>query len=227
MYESPLNYEKKCLCVLCLDMSGSMYGESIDKLIKGLRRFQLELLQDEVTKVCLEVGIVVFGSHNTYNGVEVIQEPTPLTEFEIPHLQAGQFRPMLGGIQAAIDMVYNRTNYYKKHGLSYYRPWIILMTNGYPTDDHLLSLTTSLGNDIQKANKDKDFCFLPIGLRDCIDEELMKSLAQAQFPCMILDEYKIIEFFKWLSDCMSSLIKSSGGTITLADPSDWLSYVIE
>lgn len=224
MYEAPLNYEQKCLCILCLDISGSMSGTPIRNLNDGLSRFQKELLKDDVTKDRLEVGIIGFGSKNSSNEVEEIQAPTLLTEFTMPHLDAWGSTPMLEGIRAAIDMVHTRKNYYKMHGLSYYRPWIVLMTDGYPNDP---SSASALSKEIQQANKDKDYCFVPIGVGDDVDENLLKSLAQAQFPYMKLDGVKFIEFFTWLSNSMSTLSKSSDGAITLADPSDWLSNMIK
>lgn len=68
--EEPSNFEQKCLCVLVLDVSGSMSGSPINLLNEGLRRFQEELLKDEVTRDRLEVAIVTFGSE-----VETIQGP--------------------------------------------------------------------------------------------------------------------------------------------------------
>ena len=220
MYEAPLNYEQKCLCVLCLDISGSMSGPPITQLNEGLRRFQDELLKDVVTKDRLEVGIIGFGPK-----AEVIQEPTLLTEFTMPQLVAWGGTPMTEAIQMAFDMVHNRKDYYKKHGLSYYRPWIVLMTDGCCFDNP--ASVSALSADIQKAHKDKDYCFLPIGVGDCINENFLKSLAQAQFPYMKLDGVKFIEFFTWLSNSMSTLSKSSDGAITVADPSDWLANMVK
>ena len=37
--EAAENYEQKCLCVLVLDVSGSMSGEPIQELNKGLQDF--------------------------------------------------------------------------------------------------------------------------------------------------------------------------------------------
>ena len=51
--EEPSNFEQKCLCVLVLDVSGSMSGSPINLLNEGLRRFQEELLQEIVLKLLL------------------------------------------------------------------------------------------------------------------------------------------------------------------------------
>ena len=43
--ESPDNYEQKCLCLLVLDVSGSMSGDPINELNKGLQEFQEAVLK--------------------------------------------------------------------------------------------------------------------------------------------------------------------------------------
>ena len=45
--ESAENFEQKCLCVLVLDVSGSMRGEPIAELNKGLQDFYNEIKEDE------------------------------------------------------------------------------------------------------------------------------------------------------------------------------------
>lgn len=41
------NYEQKCLCVLVLDVSGSMSGNPIRDLNKGLQDFYNDIVSDE------------------------------------------------------------------------------------------------------------------------------------------------------------------------------------
>ena len=114
MYEfnEPSNYEQKCLCVLVLDTSYSMDDG----------RFQEELLKDEITRDRLEVCIVTFDSE-----VNVVQDPALLTEFTMPTLQTNGSTCMVDGLEEAISIVENRKLYYKSHGITYYRPWIVMM----------------------------------------------------------------------------------------------------
>ncbi len=48
--ETAENYEQKCLCVLLLDVSGSMRGEPINELNKALQEFYNEIKEDETGK---------------------------------------------------------------------------------------------------------------------------------------------------------------------------------
>ena len=58
--EAAENYEQKCLCVLVLDVSGSMYGKPIEELNKGLQEFYNEISSDDTTSQRLEVSLITF-----------------------------------------------------------------------------------------------------------------------------------------------------------------------
>lgn len=57
------NFEEKCLCVLALDVSGSMDGKPMFELNKGLQQFAADVANDASLCARLEVGIVTFESH--------------------------------------------------------------------------------------------------------------------------------------------------------------------
>jgi uncharacterized protein YegL len=47
--ETPDNYEQKCLCVLVLDVSGSMEGEPIRQLNQGMQSFYQDIIGNSTT----------------------------------------------------------------------------------------------------------------------------------------------------------------------------------
>lgn len=213
------NYEQKCLCVLVLDTSYSMDDGSIDELNAGLQRFQKELLCDPTTKDRLEVAIVTFDSH-----VNTIQQPALLTQFTMPKLETNGSTVMIEGIDRAIDIVTSRKQYYKEHGIPYYRPWIVMMTDGYPDGDQDVD---GMSLRIKDAHKRHEFVFMGIGVGDSISEETMKKLAQSSFPPMKMQAVKFCEFFQWLSNSMCSVSHSSlGENVSIPDPNTWISKMI-
>ena len=56
--ETPENYEQKCLCVLALDTSGSMVGDPIKELNRGLQEFRYQVIKNETAAERLEVSII-------------------------------------------------------------------------------------------------------------------------------------------------------------------------
>ncbi|RGS44775.1 VWA domain-containing protein [Segatella copri] len=212
------NFEQKCLCVLVLDTSYSMDDGSIDELNAGLKRFQDELLKDKTTRDRLEVAIVTFDSD-----VKTIQQPALLTDFSMPTLECNGSTCMIDGISEAIDIVENRKQYYKSHGIPYYRPWIVMMTDGYPDSDQDVD---GMSSRIKDAHQHKEFVFMGVGVGDSISEDVLKQLAQSDFPPMKMQAVKFCEFFTWLSNSMSGVSNSTGTDVTIPNPTEWLHEMI-
>lgn len=59
--ESASNYEQKCLCVLVLDVSGSMMGEPINALNAGLKEFYEDIYNDDTKSQRIEISILAFN----------------------------------------------------------------------------------------------------------------------------------------------------------------------
>ena len=212
------NFEQKCLCVLVLDTSYSMDDGSIGELNAGLKRFQDELLKDKTTRDRLEVAIVTFDSD-----VKTIQQPALLTDFSMPTLVCNGSTCMIDGISEAIDIVENRKQYYKSHGIPYYRPWIVMMTDGYPDSDQDVE---GMSSRIKDAHQHKEFVFMGVGVGDNISEDVLKQLSQSDFPPMKMQAVKFCEFFTWLSNSMSGVSNSTGTDVTIPNPTEWLDEMI-
>lgn len=146
--EKPRNAEQKCLCVLCLDTSGSMSGEPIEALNEGLKTFANEIKLDSVARKRLEVSIITFDSN-----VNVAQEPELVDFFTMPTLEAGGSTKLVDGVRAAIRKIEERKRFYKQYGINYYRPFIILMTDGEPDSDQDLARWFSQRNKTRRCWK--------------------------------------------------------------------------
>ena len=213
--ESAENFEQKCLCVLVLDVSGSMRGEPIAELNRGLQDFYNEIKEDETTSQRLEVSIMTFNDN-----VKTLQEPALVDNFTMPTLTAFGSTAMVDAVNEAIEKVEARKNWYKETGQPYYRPWIILMTDGEPDDDQDVD---GLAKQIKQDTESKKYMFLPIGVGKDANMSVLSKM-QGNIPPMKLQGTKFSSFFKWLSASMGTVVNSTEGQqVNLSAGSDnWM-----
>ena len=213
--EAAENYEQKCLCVLVLDVSGSMSGEPIQELNKGLQDFYQEIDKDNTTRQRLEVSLITF-SHI----VNTVQEPALVENFTMPTLSAYGSTAMVTAVNHAIDKVAARKQWYKDTNQAYYRPWIILMTDGEPdSDQDVAGLAQRIKQDVEA----KKYAFLPIGVEGA-KMSILKQI-ESGIPAMKLQGTKFSSFFKWLSASMGTVVSAEEGQqVDLsAGADDWMS----
>ncbi|MCS7072920.1 MAG: VWA domain-containing protein [Bacteroidia bacterium] len=206
------NAEQKCLCVLCLDVSGSMDGEPIQELNKGVEEFFRAVKEDPVARKRLEVCIITFN-----NKIVCVQEPDLVDYMPTPVLEAGGSTRLVDGVRAAIRKVDERKNYDQTHGINYYRPFIILMTDGEPDDDQDVK---GLATEIRQGAEAKQYTFWAIG-SEGYNHSILASICHP-YPPKPLNGLNYVEFFKWLSATLTVVSKSSiSQAITPPPTSSW------
>ncbi len=228
--KSPENYEEKCLCVLVLDLSGSMNEvveddgivstgkttfidgktyeiveggvSKLDHLKLGLKQLYEDILSDNVKAQRMELCVLSFNDN-----VTMLQEPSLVSDSEIPDLIADGNTKMVDAVNEAISVVNARKQWYKETHQNYYRSWIILLTDGDPDSDQDIE---GLAQRIKQDTADKRYVFMPIGV-DKANMEVLQRI-QGDIPAMKLRETRFSSFFKWLS--------ASLGIVVSGNPSD-------
>lgn len=204
------NPEPRCPCVLLLDVSGSMNGHPLDELNAGLVTFRDELATDSLAMKRVEVGIVTFGP------VKVETPFTGASTFYPPTLQSQGDTPMGAAILQALNMVDARKRDYKTNGISYYRPWVFLITDGGPTD-----AWKAAADAVREGEAGKKFAFFAIGVKGA-NMEILRQISVRE-P-LSLDGLKFREMFSWLSSSLRSVSKSTPNTeVPLEAPKGWAS----
>lgn len=191
------NPEPRCPCVLLLDTSGSMIGESIDELNKGLQTFRRELFNDSLSMKRVEVAVVTFGP------VRVIQDFTTADQFNPPRMEAAGDTPLGAAVGHGLKLLKRRKEVLRNNGIKLFRPWIFLMTDGAPTDkwQHLPPV-------IQNGEENKSFSFFALGVRNA-NFEVLRQIAVRE-P-LKLSGVRFHEFFLWLSASLKNVSRSTPG----------------
>jgi uncharacterized protein YegL len=202
------NPEPRCPCILLLDTSGSMQGNPIRELNSGLVTFKDELFADALAAKRVEVSIITFGP------AQNLVEFQTAENFYPPVLEAGGDTPIGSAIELALQSLEQRKISYRDNGISYFRPWIFLITDGGPTDNWQIAATRLREGEQQKA-----FAFFAVGV-DGANMDILKQLSVRE-PIK-LQGLKFRELFQWLSSSMKSVSQSVPGTdVPLTSPSGW------
>jgi uncharacterized protein YegL len=200
------NPEPRVPCVLILDTSTSMQGTRISELNAGLQAYKQELLADPLAAKRVEVAIVTFGGRVTR-----LVDFVTAANFEPPTLSVIGGTPMGEAIGVALDMIEERKNSYRTHGIAYYRPWAFLITDGEPNDHWKPVVSRVHGGEEQKA-----FSFFAVGVEGANMKVLSKITVRKP---LWLQGMKFRELFSWLSNSQQAVSRSSpGDEVPLMDP---------
>jgi uncharacterized protein YegL len=200
----PNNYEQKCLCVLLLDNSGSMSGAPIDELNRGIQAFYNEISCNPTTSNRLEVCVISFS-----DTIEVLQEPALVHDFRMPILKTEGRTKMADGLRVAMSKVEDQKIWYKHTKQKYYRPWIIMITDGEPDSDQNM---TQIGQDIRNEVTNCGFNFFALGVNNA-NMNILTQLSSRDMPPAQLQGTRFSEFFKWLSASMTKVVQHKEGDL--------------
>lgn len=204
-----INPEPRCPCVLLLDVSSSMAGKPLAELNAGLKVLKDELAADSLALKRVDIAMVTFGP------IQIAMPFTGASAFEPPTLKAHGDTPMGKAIMQAITLVHERKNEYRSNGISYYRPWIFLITDGGPTD-----AWQNAAAAVQEGEASKKFAFFAIGVKGA-NMEILQQISSARTP-LALDGLKFRELFSWLSSSLRSVSRSMPATeLALESPKGW------
>ncbi|MDE6834533.1 MAG: VWA domain-containing protein [Ruminococcus sp.] len=190
---------------LCLDTSGSMSGEPIIELNKGVRLFYEAVREDETASYSADISIVTFGGTKAecmsdFAGVHI--NPNP------PRLSASGLTPMGEAVNMGLDLLERRKNEYKEAGVDYYQPWLVLMTDGAPNGNNR-ELARAIDRTVKMVNGRKLTVF-PIGIGSEADMNVLAKFSPMRSP-LRLRGLRFSEFFQWLSKSVSKTSQSIPG----------------
>lgn len=211
-----LTADQRCPCLLVLDTSGSMAGEPIDNLNQGLAALELELKKHRLASRRCEVAVLTFGD----GGVELQQDFIVARNFAAPVLAADGQTPMGEAVRMAMRLLRNKKNEYRAKGTPYYRPWLMLFTDGEPTDTGW----ESAAQEVRQEELQRGVTCFPIGVGQQVN---LQKLAQfSNKPPAILKGLEFENCFSWLGRSLEKVSASSPGEqIDLLPIDSWASLV--
>lgn len=201
---------KHVACVLLLDTSGTMEGESIEQLKKALVTFRDSQLKDPLSNGCIDVCVVTFD-----DDANVLVPFCPLRDFVVPDLKPGGLTNLEAGIRIAYAQIKMQQKIYGENGIDAAVPWILLLTDGMPnkgdTNGVIQFVKEKEGHQpkprfylygVGTGNYDRDFL-----MRLCAPNRAWEATATS-----------FSGLFDWVSQSLSQISQSSAGTSVITQP---------
>lgn len=205
------NADPRIPIVVILDVSGSMI-KNFDALRDGLNVFVDEVRGDDLASRRAETSFVLYGS-NVLPATEFVTSD----KLVVPELVSLGATSTGAAVVVGLEALEARKNVYKSQGVEYYRGIVLLISDGYSTDD--LGAAREL---VAAGEEAKKFSFFAVGL----DADSVSGLngVSVRTPLMLRDT-NFVELFKWLSASATSVSASQvGDVVSIPDPSGWAQF---
>lgn len=200
-------------CVILLDISGSMLGvegtpigeRPIDELCKAIRLFKEELQTQRDVNPCTEISFITFNTN-----VDVIQPFKNADRFNLPQLCAGGKTSMNEAIVTALEIIESQKEIYQREDVQYYRPWLYLLSDGYPTDNDKEETAKKKLRDAIEGNH---LVFYPVQIGKWANKEHLMSYYPESYDkktVIITEEGHFRELFEFFSNSIKDSLHNSG-----------------
>ena len=215
---------------LCLDTSGSMReitggsytstGRTIvedgktyevviggtsrlDELQQGIRTFLEAVRGDDLAASAADICVVTFD-----DSARCLLPFADINRQKEPELSAQNDTAMGEGVNLALDLLEARKAEYRKNGVDYYQPWLVLMTDGEPNGSQAeLARAQRRAADMAANRK---LTVFPIGIGNEADMGALAGFSPGRQP-LHLKGMRFQEFFTWLSQSVQQVSRSAPG----------------
>lgn len=215
------NPNQRTPCVLVLDASGSMESKTssgktrIEELNLGVQALEVALGADDAALSRVQLSIVTVGG--PINDAEVMMDWTDAVNFSSFPIKAGGATPLGKGLRIALQLVEDGKSNLKAAGISYTRPWIMVISDGEPTDSS--DEWNAAIKECKSAESTKKVEIFSIGVEGA---DLSKLAQISTKPPLMLEGMKFKELFVWLSSSLSAASRSRPGeTVQLPSTDPW------
>ena len=124
---------------------------------------------------------------------------------------------MGGAVLKALDMIAARKAAYKTNGISYYRPWVFLITDGEPQGEDP-ALFEEAVRRVHDDEQGKRVAFFGVG----VEGANMASLARLCVRTPVkLSGLNFVEMFVWLSKSAQAVAASKMDEMVSLPPPGW------
>lgn len=200
--------EPHMACLFLVDTSSSMSAtvkndrneniRPIDELNKAINRFKDDVCKDSKTKDILDVAIIEFNDH-----INTVQEFVPIEFMQPVNLTANGGTTMSPAIEKAMELVDERSRFYRRMGTEPYKPWIVLISDGEPWDS-----IDEVSQKVSEMSEKGKLALWALSIPGA-NNEILHKLAGRRV--LNLAGYDFSGFFDWVNKSMRAVSQSAPG----------------
>ena len=189
-----------------------MAGAPIDALNEGIRAFKDDLSKDALAARRVEVALVAF-----HNEIVVHNDFSTIDNFDPPELVADGLTHMGSAVLKALDMITARKTLYKTNGISYFRPWVFLITDGEPQGEDPSIFEEAARRVHDDENNKRVACF-GVAVGGANIANLGRLCVRTPVH---LKGLNFVEMFVWLSKSAGAVAASKVDEMVALPPAGW------
>ena len=210
------NPEMRCPVLIIADCSGSMAGSPIAAMNQGVDTLYQAIAEDEVARNRVEVALLSFS-----NEARVERTFSTVSEGANSALVAGGATNMHLAIQKGCDLLEERKEQYRRNGIPYYQPIMVIFSDGLPSGSQ---------SDMRRANDrlvDMEnrgrLTIFKVGVNADGARAMRRVLPnpESRFQPLELDNLRFTDFFVWLSQSLADTSRSASGDVVNLRPQYW------
>lgn len=197
---SEIKTSRKVPICLVVDSSGSMMNKD------GQDRAKIEELNDNIfslvdyikndpkaSRIC-DLAIISFGG-----SVDVVSGYSPIEDVDFRELKPQGRTPMGEAVEKAIELLTIRRTYYRNNNIEHYKPILLLMSDGSPTDDYHPAAV-----ELSRMVNNRELKVFPVGIGDTFDHSILSEFSPQINPKKISDAAEFSQLFRLLSSSSSN-----------------------
>jgi len=186
-----------------LDVSGSMMGQPIEAVRQGVKAVINDLKTEPQAMETAYISIITFGSE--------ARQIIPLTEilsFQEPNIEASGTTALGAALSILDNCLENEVKKSTSTQKGDYKPLVVLMTDGEPTDNW------EGPANVIKSKAGKYANIIAVGCGPGVNYETLKKISEVTLKMESTQPNDFKQFFKWISTSIKATSKSLSSDAT-------------
>lgn len=192
---------------LILDTSGSMSERitssrgmvvKIDELNNNMDSLLNTIRNDNNAKIMSDICIISCGGDDP----TVINGYTSVDKINYQHVIPRGRTPLGASVELALDLLQKRRTYYRNNGIEHYKPILMIMSDGQPTEDD--DVVYDAARRCTNAVNNEGLKVLPIGIGQSARLDIL-DMFSPKVKAKCIDNMDVfVQLFEMLSRSMST-----------------------